>query len=49
MGVPFLGLADNFLLQNDAFRTIFSLTFCNKNKFFTTILKNVSGFFIELI
>ena len=32
-GVPFLGLADNFFLKNNAFQTIFFITFCNENNF----------------
>ena len=38
-GLPFLGLANNFFPKNNAFQTIF----------LTTILKNVTGFFIDLI
>ena len=29
--LPFLGLADNFFLKNNAFQTIFLITFCNEN------------------
>ena len=43
-GLPFLGLADNFFLKSNVFQTIFFITFCNENNFFTTILKNVTGF-----
>ena len=46
--VTFLGLADNFFLKNIAFQTIFFITFCNEINFFTTILKNISGFFLDL-
>ena len=42
------GLADNFLKSN-AFQTIFFITFCNENNFLTTIYKNATGFFIDLI
>ena len=48
-GLPFLGLADNFLLKNNAFQTIFSLDFVMKTIFVMTILKNITGFFIDLI
>ena len=48
-GLPFLGLADNFFLKSNAFQTIFFITFCNENNFFTTILKNVTSFFMDLI
>ena len=47
-GLPFLGLADNFFPKNNAFQTIFFITFCNENNFFTTILENVTGLFIDL-
>ena len=47
-GVSFLGLADNFFLKNNAFQTSFSSDFVIK-QFFTTILKNITGFFIDLI
>ena len=36
---PFLGFADNFFLKKNPFQTIFLITFCNENNFFTTILK----------
>ena len=41
---PFLGLADNFFPKNNAFQTIFFITFCNENNFFTTILKTLRAF-----
>ena len=47
-GLPFLGLADNFFLKNNAFQTIFFITFCNKTTLFTTILENVTGYFMDL-
>ena len=37
--LPFLGLADNFLLKESAFQTIFFITFCYENNFFATILR----------
>ena len=46
---PFLGFADNFFLKKNPFQTIFLITFCNENNFFTTILKNVTGYFIDFI
>ena len=38
-------------LKNNVFQTIFFITgtFCDGKNFFTTILKNVTGFFIDLI
>ena len=48
-GVPFLGPADNFFLKSNVFQTLFSLHFVMKTIFFTTIFKNVTGFFIDLI
>ena len=38
-GLTFLGLADNLFLKSNAFQTIFFITFCNENNFFTTIFK----------
>ena len=38
-GLPFLGLADNCFPKSDAFQTIFFITFCNENNFFTAIFK----------
>ena len=38
-GLRFLGLADNLFLKSNAFQTIFFITFCNENNFFTTIFK----------
>ena len=37
-GLLFLGLADNFFKSN-AFQTIFFITFCNENNFFTIIFQ----------
>ena len=48
-GLPFLGLAVNFFQRVMRFKQFFFITFCNENNFFTTILKNVTGFFIDLI
>ena len=36
-GLPFLGVADNFFPKSNGFQTIFFITFCNENNFFTTI------------
>ena len=36
-GLPFLRLEYNFFLKSNAFQTIFFITFCNENNFFTTI------------
>ena len=45
-GLPFLGLAYNFFLQSNAFQTIFFITFCNENNFFTIIfLKMLQAFY----
>ena len=41
--LPFLGLADNFFLKNNAFQTIFSLHFVMKTIFYDHF-KNVTGF-----
>ena len=48
-GVTIFGTCRQFFLKNNAFQTIFFITFCYENNFFTTILKNVTGFFIDLI
>ena len=32
-GLPCLGLADNFFPKNNAFQTIFFITYCNENNF----------------
>ena len=48
-GLPFLGLADNFFLKSNEFQTIFFITFCYENNFLRPFLKNVTGFFIDLI
>ena len=46
--LPFLGLADNFFQRMMCFKQFF-ITFCNENNLFTTILKNVTGSFVDLI
>ena len=44
--LPFLGLADNFFLKNNAFQTTFFITFCNENNFLRAFnFKNITGFF----
>ena len=48
-GVTIFGTCRQFFSESDAFQTIFFITFGNENNFFTTILKNVTGFFIDLI
>ena len=48
-GGTIFGTCRQFFLESNAFQTIFFITFCNENNFFTTILKNVTGFFIDLI
>ena len=35
--------------KSNAFQTIFFITFCNGNNFFTTIFKNATGIFIDII
>ena len=45
-GLPFLGLADNFFLKSNVFQTIFFITFCNENNFFTTIFKKTLQAFL---
>ena len=47
--LPFWGLADNFFKRIMRFKQFFFITFCNENKFFTAVLKNVSAFFIDFI
>ena len=32
-GLPFFGLADNFVLKHIVFQTILFITFCNENNF----------------
>ena len=46
--LPSLGLADNFFKSN-AFQTIFFITFCNENNFFTTIFLKCYRLSIDLI
>ena len=48
-GLPFLGLADNFFLRVMCFKQFFSLHFVMKTIFLQPFLKNVTGFFIDLI
>ena len=48
-GLPFLGLADNFFLKSNAFQNIFLLHFVMETIFLQPLLKNVTGFFIDLI
>ena len=48
-GVTIFGTCRQFFLKSNAFQTIILITFCNENTFFTTIFKNVTGFFIVLI
>ena len=48
-GVTIFGTCRQFFIKSNAFQTIFFITFCNENNFFATILKNVTGFFINLI
>ena len=36
-------------LKSNTFQTISFITFCNENNFFTTIFKNITGIFIDLI
>ena len=43
-GLPFLGLADNFFLKNNAFQTFFSVTFCNENNFLRPFQKTLQAF-----
>ena len=47
-GYHFWDLQTIFLKSN-AFQTIFSITFCNENSFLQPFLRNVTGFFIDLI
>ena len=43
-GYHFWDLQTIFFLKNNAFQTIFFIKLCNENNFFTTILKNITGF-----
>ena len=48
-GLQFLGLADNFFQIVMHFKQFFSLHFVMKTIFSQPFLKNVTGFFIDLI
>ena len=48
-GVTIFGTCRQFFLKSNAFQTIFFITFCNENNFLQPFLKNVTGFFIDLI
>ena len=40
-GVTISGTCRQFFSKNNAFQTIFVITFCKENNFFTTILKDI--------
>ena len=48
-GVTIFGTCRQFFPKNDVFPTIFSLHFAMKTISFTTVLKNVTSSFIDLI
>ena len=47
--VTIFGTCRQFFLKNNAFQTIFFITFYSENNLFTTILKNIAGPFKDLI
>ena len=47
--LPFLGLADNFFWRVMHFKQCFSLHFVMKTIFLQPFLKNITGYFIDLI
>ena len=42
--LPLFGLADNSFLKNNAFQTIFFITFRNENNFLRPFLKTLQAF-----
>ena len=48
-GITIFGTCRQFFLKSNAFQTIFFITFCNENNFFTTIFKKRYRLFIDLI
>ena len=44
-GVTIFGTCRQYFLKSNAFQTIFFITFCNGNNFFTTIFKKCYGLF----
>ena len=48
-GVTIFGTCRQFFSESNAFQTIFFITFCNENNFFTTIFEKCYRLFIDLI